>query len=227
MAQQPLPPDGPWSTEGRVITDDNVLPLLTGMARGIARGMGITFGHFWSTLIDSIKGHPGRAHNAQGEITQTIVDGGAFTVQYPEERLSVPEHFRYLPVLLFDEDTKNIRCTSCGICAKVCPPQCIWIIRTSGPDGKPIPEPAEFLIDVSICMSCGYCAEYCPFDAIKMDHRYELATFERKETLLHRKEQLLVSTAYHAQIHPSDWAVEERERLAKEAKDREKAAARA
>jgi NADH-quinone oxidoreductase subunit I len=76
-------------------------------------------------------------------------------------------------------------------------------------------------------MSCGYCAEYCPFDAIKMDHRYELATFERKESLLHRKDRLMVPTSYYAKIHPTDWAAEEAERLAKEAKEREKAAAAA
>jgi NADH-quinone oxidoreductase subunit I len=214
-------------TNGRVVTDDNVGPLLSGLARGVTQGLGITLGHFWSALTDHVRGSPNRGHGADGSVIQKPSDHGNFTVQYPEERLAVPENFRYLPVLIFDEETGKERCTSCGICAKVCPPQCIWIVRTAGPDGKPIPEPAEFTIDVSICMSCGYCAEYCPFDAIKMDHRYELADFERKESLLHRKEQLMVSTAYYARIHPTDWAAEEAERLAKEAKDREKAAAAA
>jgi NADH-quinone oxidoreductase subunit I len=211
---------------GHVVTDDNVGPLLAGMARGVTQGLAVTLGHFWSALTDYLRGSPSRRRTEEG-VVQSPTERGAFTVQYPEERLAVPENFRYLPVLIYDEATGKERCTSCGICAKVCPPQCIWIVRTTGPDGKPIPEPAEFTIDVSICMSCGYCAEYCPFDAIKMDHRYELATFERKESLLHRKDRLMVPTSYYAKIHPTDWAAEEAERLAKEAKEREKAAAAA
>jgi NADH-quinone oxidoreductase subunit I len=217
---------GNRSPVGRVVTDDNIAPLLWGFARGVARGMSITFGHFWRAVVDHARGSPGMNRTAGG-IYQSPESSGVFTVSYPEERLQVPENFRYLPVLLYDDETGKERCTSCGICAKVCPPQCIWIVRTSGPDGKPIPEPAEFTIDASICMSCGYCAEYCPFDAIKMDHRYELAAFERKESLLHRKQQLMVPVSYHARIHPTDHAIEEAERLAKLAKDREKANAAA
>lgn len=209
---------------GRVITDDNVGPLLVGMARGIAQGLSVTIRHFVSTFRDNWRGVPGTSSGAE-PFTQHPRDEGLFTVSYPEARLAVPENFRYLPVLLFDDETNKIRCTSCGICAKVCPPQCIWIVRTSGPDGKPIPEPAAFTIDASICMSCGYCAEYCPFDAIKMDHRYELATTERKQTLLHDKESLLVPVSYYAKLHPTDYAAEEVVRLAKEQKDREKATA--
>ena len=28
-------------------------------------------------------------------------------------------------------------------------------------------------------MNCGFCAEYCPFDAIIMDHDFELASYDR------------------------------------------------
>jgi NADH-quinone oxidoreductase subunit I len=215
---------GGWAN-GRVVTDDNVGPILVGLARGAARGMTITLLHFWAALVDYARGTPRRRRDGR-DVEQGPTDGGLFTVQYPEERVKAPENFRFLPVLLYDEGDK-IRCTSCGICAKVCPPQCIWIVRTTGPDGKPVPEPLEFTIDASICMSCGYCAEYCPFDAIKMDHRYELASFERFESLLHRKEQLLVPTSYYARIHPTDFAAEEAERLAKEQKERDKAASAA
>ena len=215
------PASGGWAN-GRVVTDDNVGPLLAGLARGAARGMAVTLQHFWAALADYVRGTPHRRRNGR-DVEQGPTEAGLFTVQYPEERVRPPENFRYLPVLLYDDDTNRIRCTSCGICAKVCPPQCIWIVRTTGPDGKPVPEPLEFTIDVSICMSCGYCAEYCPFDAIKMDHRYELASFERFESLLHRKEQLLVPTSYYARLHPTDFAAEEAERLAKEQKEREKA----
>ncbi len=65
---------------------------------------------------------------------------GIFTVQYPEEQLLLPEEARYLPFLVYDEGRmarRNVRCTSCGICAKVCPPQCIWIVRTNDPVTRP------------------------------------------------------------------------------------------
>jgi NADH-quinone oxidoreductase subunit I len=88
-----------------------------------------------------------------------------------------------VPFLVYDEGAdgkKEVRCTSCGICAKVCPPQCIWIVRSNDPNtGRPIPEPTEFYIDADICMNCGFCAEYCPFDAIIMDHDFDIASYDR------------------------------------------------
>ena len=153
---------------------------------------------------------------------------GVFTVQYPEEKLPVPEEFRFVPFLLYEEKedgTVEERCTSCGICAKVCPPQCIWIERTTDPDtGRPVPEPAEFYIDIDICMNCGYCAEYCPFDAIKMDHDYEIASYDRHVTHIHNKDKLMKPISYYAEIRPLNYQYEEAIRAEKEAK---KAAARA
>ena len=66
-------------------------------------------------------------------------------MQYPEEKIAVPERFRYIPFLVINDPDHPTApgedwCTSCGICAKVCPPQCIWIVRSNDPDtGKPIP----------------------------------------------------------------------------------------
>jgi NADH-quinone oxidoreductase subunit I len=109
-----------------------------------------------------------------------------------------------VPFLVYDEKPegeKEIRCTSCGICAKVCPPQCIWIVRTNDPQtGRPIPEPAEFFIDADICMNCGFCAEYCPFDAIIMDHDYEIASYERN---VFDMQKLLKPAYYYKSIRRS------------------------
>ena len=105
---------------------------------------------------------------------------------------------------------KQDRCTSCGICAKVCPPQCIWIVRTNDPNtGRPVPEPAEFYIDVDICMNCGLCAEYCPFDAIKMDHDYEIAVYDRYKNNIYNKEKLSKPVSYYASIRPVNYQREE------------------
>lgn len=201
---------------------------------GVLRGMTITMGRVVKTYIGDFK-HLGHRYDSK-ELArrQSVQGGGIFTVQYPEEKLPVPENFRFIPFLVYepklDESGKPVvnpetgkeiigyeRCTACGICAKVCPPQCIWIVRGTTPEGKPKPQAAEFYIDIDVCMNCGYCAEYCPFDAIKMDHDYELAGYERHVSHIWDVKTLMKSTTYHAQIHPTDWAREQQESKAKEA----------
>lgn len=197
--------------------------------QGIFKGLGITLKHLVETYTEDIKQGSKRYSTAEGIQERLSADTkGIFTVQYPEEKIPVPEAFRYIPFLVYDElddGTRDIRCTSCGICAKVCPPQCIWITRSVNPEtGKPVPKPSEFFIDIDICMNCGLCAEYCPFEAIRMDHDYEIASFERMDHHIYDLEKLLKPAAYYAKIHPVQFAEEEVARLEKEAK---KAAARA
>ncbi len=191
--------------------------------KGIIKGLGITLRHTAATFIDDMARVPSRYTNAietpQGKLLRQPPDSkGLFTIQYPEEKRELPENFRYIPMLLYDEKTGKDRCTACGICAKVCPPQCIWIVRDMNEQGKPIPRPSEFYIDASICMSCGFCAEFCPFDAIKMNHDYEMATYDRFPGLVFDKEELSVPTSYYASLYPSAWAAEEAARAAKAAK---------
>jgi len=199
---------------------------------GILKGLGITFKHFIESYLDDIKWAGRRYYTPEGIAHRSSSkDGsGIFTVQYPEEKLPVPEEFRFIPFLIYDVDEngeQHDRCTSCGICAKVCPPQCIWIVRTSDPKtGRPVPEPAEFYIDIDICMNCGYCAEYCPFNAIKMDHDYELAIYDRLEENIFNKERLSRSADYYQQIRPVNFAREEEARRAKEEAKAARAAAR-
>jgi len=195
---------------------------------GIVRGLGVTLKHFLETYLDDIRWLGRRYYNPEAlAIRQSPKARGVFTVQYPEERLVTPEEFRYIPFLLYEEDeagVKHDRCTSCGICAKVCPPQCIWIVRSSNPEtGRPIPEPTEFFIDIDICMNCGLCAEYCPFDAIKMDHDFELSAYDRQSAHIYNKERLSKPVSYYASIRPSNY---EREEAARAAKETAKAAKR-
>jgi NADH-quinone oxidoreductase subunit I len=198
---------------------------------GILKGLGVTFKHLVETYLDDIRWlGKKRYYSPEGIAHRSSKDArGIFTIQYPEEKMPVPEEFRYIPFLLYDvkENGEHVdRCTSCGICAKVCPPQCIWIERTSDPvTGRPIPAPVEFYIDVDICMSCGFCAEYCPFDAIKMDHDYEIASYNRFETNIYNKEKLSRPVSYYASIRPTNYAVEEVARAEKEAKSAKKSSA--
>ncbi len=74
--------------------------------------------------------------------------------------------------------------------------------------------PAEFFIDADICMNCGFCAEYCPFDAIKMDHDYEIASYDRN---VFNMEQLLKPASYYEKIRPLNASATKRARQVKEA----------
>ncbi len=191
--------------------------------KGLIKGLGVTLKHFVETYVEDIRWLGKGRYFREGavEARQGADTRGIFTVQYPEEKLPVPEEFRYIPFLLYEQDekgNKQDRCTSCGICAKVCPPQCIWIVRSNDPDtGRPIPEPTDFFIDIDICMNCGLCAEYCPFDAIKMDHDYEMAAYDRFEAHIFDKERLSKPVSYYAKIRPDNYAREEAIRAEKEA----------
>ncbi|MDW8326236.1 MAG: 4Fe-4S binding protein [Anaerolineales bacterium] len=197
---------------------------------GILRGLGIVFKHFVDSYLDDLRWLGNRYYNPEAlKVRQGPKAQGIFTVQYPEERLPTPEEFRFIPFLIYEEKDgkKEYRCTSCGICAKVCPPQCIWIERSNDPKtGRPIPDPKNFYIDIDICMNCGFCAEFCPFDAIKMDHDFELASYDRISAHIFDKERLGKPVSYYASIRPTNYAREEKARAEEEAKKAAKAAAK-
>lgn len=194
---------------------------------GLLKGLGVTFKRMVDTYVDDVKHIPSRYAFGSDAIRQTPDEKGIFTIQYPEEKRLLPERFRYIPMLIYDTPKQEDRCTACGICAKVCPPQCIWIARDSDANGKPIPHPGEFYIDASICMSCGFCSEFCPFDAIKMNHDYELAVYERYPNLVYNMTELTVPVEYYASIWPTQYAEEEIRRAEEEAKKAAKQAGKA
>lgn len=200
--------------------------------KGILKGLSVTWKRFWDTYTEDIswmlRGKK-RYNTDEGIRHRSSKDTkGIFTVQYPEEQLILPEEARYIPFLVFNEGAdgkKEVLCTSCGICAKVCPPQCIWIVRSNDPvTGRPVPEPTEFYIDADICMNCGFCAEYCPFDAIKMDHDFDIASYGRN---IYSMEKLLKPSSYYKSIRPQNFKLEEEARKAKEAAKAAKANAAA
>ena len=143
------------------------------------------------------------------------------TVEYPEERITLPEASRNFPFLVYDgpDWQAGLRCVACQICEKECPPKCIFIEKSKDkkPDfvGKLQIYPAKFDIDISVCMSCQICVEVCPFEAIKMDTEYELATDDRFGGLLLDRHQLARSNEYYHKIHPTE-ASEVDARLAEE-----------
>ena len=187
------------------------------LGSGIIKGLAVTAKNF-----------AGSFHDPARMVTQ----------QYPEEPARLPEAYRNFPFLVTENATDpmgTLRCVACQICEKECPPQCIYIEKSKDkkPDatGKPQLYPTVFAIDTAVCMSCQLCVEVCPFDAIKMDHVFEIAATNRFSGLLLNREELAKPNSYFHQIQPTDAAeVDARlgaERKAAEEKTRAAAAAKA
>jgi len=146
------------------------------------------------------------------------------TIQFPEERAPRIEASRNFPFLVYDgtDAMQGLRCVSCLICEKECPPKCIFIEKSTDkkPDatGKPQFYPAKFNIDVSVCMSCQICVEVCPFDAIKMDNAFELSATDRFDDLLWDKNRLAKPNEYYREVHPTEAAAVDAELAAARAK---------
>lgn len=114
-------------------------------------------------------------------ITMLNAFRGPMTVQYPDERLNIPERARWALTPKFD-DEGNPKCTACLICVKECPDYILHLdVSTNAEGGKHID---AYRYDLGACMMCGLCVEACPFDAIEMSHEYELAV--KQESGLYR-----------------------------------------
>ena len=105
---------------------------------------------------------------------------GTNTIQYPHQKLPVPEVGRYqLEVEIND-------CIVCDLCAKVCPVNCIDIEsikateaigQTSDGTTKRL-YAAKFDIDMAKCMYCGLCTIVCPTECIVMTNQYDKTVFQ-------------------------------------------------
>ncbi|MCS6938864.1 MAG: 4Fe-4S binding protein [Roseiflexus sp.] len=179
------------TTRGKVYVIDRGQTRLRA-GQGLLTGLEVVFRHFRDALTRKLE--------------KPSQQTGVFTVQYPEERLKLPEAFRNFPILLYDDETGQELCTSCFQCQRICPPQVIHMTQARDPaTGKPVPAVAEFLIEYDACMSCGLCAEVCPFDAIKMDHEFEYSTDVHGGLTLN-KEALNRPISYYEKIAPTFWA---------------------
>ncbi|MGB8477576.1 MAG: 4Fe-4S dicluster domain-containing protein [Acidobacteriaceae bacterium] len=186
--------------------------------------------------VDSVFGEgilKGLAETARNFLGSYVSKKRLTTVQYPEERLPQIEAYRNFPFLVYDGEDwqKGLRCVSCFICEKECPPKCIFIEKSTDkkPDavGKLQFYPKVFNIDVSVCMSCQICVEVCPFDAIKMDTDYELSTTNRFSAMLWNKHRLAKSNEHYHKIHPTEAAAVDAQLAAERAKVAAKAKAAA
>lgn len=97
---------------------------------------------------------------------------GPITVQYPDERLELPERARWAVIPLYEPDGAP-KCTACMTCVRECPDEILALDVTTREDKTKHID--DFTYEVGACMMCGLCVEGCPFNAIAMGHDYELA----------------------------------------------------
>ena len=93
---------------------------------GILKGLGVTFKHFVDTFIDDMQWLGKRRDLATFQTKQSLANRGMVTVEYPDEKLAMPERFRFIPFLVvYNHDDPEYPgkdwCTSCGICAPSTP----------------------------------------------------------------------------------------------------------
>jgi len=97
------------------------------------------------------------------------------TVQYPDEKLPVSERYRGKHKL-----TQG-GCRGCGLCAKVCPVECIEIDFER--HMKRVFEWKKFSIDYNKCVFCGLCVDACPAASLVMTQDFDLSTEDRREVV--------------------------------------------
>lgn len=94
------------------------------------------------------------------------------TVQYPDERLPIPNRYRGIHYL------EQEKCIDCLACARACPIDCIEMDAVR--HGKEL-EWISFTLDYQKCMFCELCVYPCPKDCIHMGNEYAFVSFDRSE----------------------------------------------
>lgn len=114
------------------------------------------------------------------KITGKHLGKHAITVQYPEQKWTMPERSRGIVVLLSDKETGELNCTSCMLCMKACPTGAI-IINAPRDEATKKRVMKSFDIDFGLCCFCGLCEEACNFSALKMAPKYEFSTITKED----------------------------------------------
>ncbi len=128
----------------------------------IAQGMALTMKVWISALFDPFK-----------KTNKTIV-----TRRYPKVPRYSEAGFRGLHALAKDESGK-MKCVGCGMCAAMCPSQCIHIHTAEGPDFKKVV--TSYRIEVLRCVYCALCVEACPYGAIVLTEHFEYSNYHRED----------------------------------------------
>jgi len=94
------------------------------------------------------------------------------TVQYPDERMPIPNRYRGIHYL------EQEKCINCLACARACPIDCIEMDAVR--HGKEL-EWISFTLDYQKCMFCELCVYPCPKDCIHMGTEFAFVSNDRSE----------------------------------------------
>lgn len=146
-------------------------------------------------------------------VTFSKIPKEKWTVQYPDEPVTVQPRYRGQHLLHVDENGKE-KCVACFLCAAACPSDCIYIVAADDP--RPYEErvgvdnryAAVYNIDYGRCIFCGFCVEACPKDAITHGYNFELSVYNRAD-LLKTKNDLLITKQKQSPNYRVAWADED------------------
>jgi NADH-quinone oxidoreductase subunit I len=117
-------------------------------------------------------------------ITLKYCFANTVTVQYPDMAPVLQPRYRgfhYYEIEL---------CIACDLCAKACPVDCIYIVKTGA---RKIDKETgiarggamvRYAIDYSKCMFCALCVEPCPTDCIHMGDIHDLSGYDRESMIV-------------------------------------------
>jgi NADH-quinone oxidoreductase subunit I len=153
------------------------------MIKGIIKGFTTAWTGLRITLRHLFASHREREILPASDTNYFKQMEGTNTIQYPHQKLPIPEVGRYQLEVEMDD------CIVCDLCAKVCPVNCIDIEaikateaigQTSDGTTKRL-YAAKFDIDMAKCMYCGLCTIVCPTECIVMTNQYDKSVFELKD----------------------------------------------
>ena len=121
------------------------------------------FQNVWDTLKTTLVGM---------SITGKYLMRKPITVQYPDERMPIPDRYRGIHYL------EQEKCINCLACARACPIDCIEMDAVR--HGKEL-EWVSFTLDYQKCMFCELCVYPCPKDCIHMGTEFALVVEDRSE----------------------------------------------
>ena len=102
--------------------------------------------------------------------------------EYPEVPAKMQPRFRGRLQMLKDE-AGEIKCVCCLACEKICPTQVITI-ESGKKEGRKTKLPTRYDFEMERCIFCEFCVESCGFDAIILNHQFELAVYNREDMSL-------------------------------------------
>ncbi|MBN2069381.1 MAG: NADH-quinone oxidoreductase subunit I [Opitutales bacterium] len=112
------------------------------------------------------------------------------TLEYPEQRPTIPDNYRGVPTLVKDPHGRE-KCVSCQLCEFVCPPKAIRITPGSIDEASGNEHiekaPKDFEINMLRCIYCGLCQEVCPEEAIVLQDIFSANGYTRQEMVYNKK----------------------------------------